>query len=362
MKVAVITCYFSPDYVRARTLRAAVKADPRTKLIIVKNQHKGLLRYPEIAWKLIQLRRQQKPDVYLLTFRGQEILPLVLLIAGLKPVIFDEFIVPIAYARDEPHARSLKTSIKHVLARLSEPFYRWWLRQCRIILADTKAHAELSARVSHVNLRQYRTLAVGTDETLFQPVELGKSELMSMPFRVFFYGNMLPLHGLSVVLAAAEQLKDQADIEFLIVGGKRPVAQAVADAEGRGAYLTYRKWIPFEELPEAIHASALCLGGPFGATPQAEHVITGKTYQFLACAAPTIVGQSQATDEFFTDKDTALMVPQGDAEALAAAITWAGKHRSELIDIGRSGRKLYERSFSSVVIAEEVRKLLDEVA
>ena len=44
-KVCVITCYKQPDYVRAVTLRAAVVANPGAKLLVVKNSHKGALRY-----------------------------------------------------------------------------------------------------------------------------------------------------------------------------------------------------------------------------------------------------------------------------------------------------------------------------
>lgn len=363
MKVAVITCYFDPDYVRARTIRAGVKAYPGAQLIVVKNQHKGVLRYPEMIWKLIELRRKQRPDIYLLTFRGQEMLPVVLLVAGLKPVIFDEFIVPIAYATGENHRRSVGTSIKHFLARASEPLYKLWLRQCRVILADTEAHAELSARVSRVNLRQYRVLPVGTDEQVFTPTTLTKDVLITKPFQVFFYGLLMtPLQGVEVIYAAAEQLKDKPDIEFLIVGGNKQTARRVSELATQGVHITYKAWIPFEELQQTIHSSALCLGGPFGGTPQANHVIGTKEYQFLACAAPTVVGDSEVTALFFKDKENALVVPQADPEALAKAISWGALHRSELVDIGRAGRKLYEREFSSEVIAGEIKKLLDEVA
>jgi glycosyltransferase involved in cell wall biosynthesis len=362
MKIAVITCYFDSDYVRARTLRAGVKAYPGARMIVIKNTHRSVLRYLEITWKLIQLRRTQKPDAYLLTFRGQEILPLVLLVAGLKPVIFDEFIVPIAYARGEQHRRSVSIAIKHTLARLSEPLYKWWLRQCRLILADTQAHAELSARVSQTNLSKYRVLPVGADEAIFKPTEIAKTELETRPYRVFFYGNMLPLHGIGTMLEAAVLLANQSDIEFLLVGGGNGVRKLAEQARERGAHLSYESWIVFDKLPAAIDASALCLGGPFGATPQAQHVITGKTYQFLACAAPTVVGASEVTDGLFIDKDNALVVPQADPEALAKAIQWGAKHRTELVEIGRSGRRLYERSFSSDVIATGVKKLLDELS
>src|SRR5262245_53175060 len=106
-KVCIITCYFQPDYVRARSLRAALKSLPGVETIIVKNTATGILRYPQIIWRIWRVKHTQKPDVYLLTFRGQEILPAILWLAGKKPVWFDEFIVPIAYATGEKHVQSM---------------------------------------------------------------------------------------------------------------------------------------------------------------------------------------------------------------------------------------------------------------
>lgn len=359
MKIAVITCYSDPDYVRARTLRAALKSIPGVNPIIIKNSHKGLLRYPQIVRMIWQVKRRQQPDAYLLTFRGQEILPIVLFLAGRRPVWFDEFIVPIAYATGENHRRSFAIVVKHFLARVSEPFYKGWLRRCKLILADTKAHAELSARVSHMNLSKYLAVPVGTDEKLFKP----SNKLVNDTgvFRVFYYSTgMQPLHGVPVVLEAAELLKDNKTIEFLIVGGKKPMARAVKVAQNRGANVRYETWIPFGDLVAIIQDAGLCLGGPFGDTPQAQHVITGKTYQFLACESPVLVGASEATNEYFVDKQNALVSVRGDAAALAKAIKWGWQHPPELAQIAQAGRKLYEKQFSTGAIARLLKPAVDD--
>lgn len=357
MKIAVITCYFLPDYVRARTLRAALEDIRGVQVIVIKNKHKGLLRYPEVLWKMWQVKRTQKPDAYLVTFRGQEILPWVLALAGNKPVIFDEFIVPIAYATGEHHRSSLSIRIKYFLARVSEPLYRRWLDRCVAILADTQAHAELSARLTRTNLSKYLVVPVGADEKLFKPAISTPAE----PFQVFYYSlGMQPLHGISFVLEAAEQLKDK-DVKFLMVGGKKPMEQAVSQAVANGAHVRYERWIPFEDLMSTIRGSSLCLGGPFGDTQQAHHVITGKTYQFLACGAPVLIGVSEATNEYFIDKQNALVVPQGDAAAIAKAILWAKKHPAEMAEIAKAGRKLYEKQFSSVAIAKLLEPLVSSL-
>jgi glycosyltransferase involved in cell wall biosynthesis len=355
MKLAIITCYHDPDYVRARSLRAALKLVPGVRTIVIKNRHKGVMRYFEVLARLWQVRRRQKPDAYLLTFRGQEILPFILLLIGRKPLIFDEFIVPMAYANGEHLNPTPAMRIKHLLARLGDPLYRLCLKRCKAILADTQAHAELSARTSNLNLRKILAVPVGTDEALFKPGPGVANEA----FRVFYYGNMLPLHGVETVIAAAEQLKDRSDIDFLLVGGNKQVRRAVLEAGMRGAHVEYRKWVPFAELPELMRGAARGLGGPCGDTPQARHVITGKTYQSLACQAPTVVGASDATDEYFIDKKNALVVPQANAEALKKAILWAQAHPHELKDVATAGRKLFENEFSTTAIARRLQPMLD---
>jgi glycosyltransferase involved in cell wall biosynthesis len=351
MKIAVITCYHDPDYVRARTIRAALRKVSGVSVIEVKNTSKGPLRYYQVLKQLWQVKKQQKPDAYVLTFRGQEILPFVQLIIGKKPLIFDEFIVPIAYANGESHKKTLKIRVFYFLARVSEPLYRSWLHRCKVVLADTKSHAELSARTSNMNLSTYVALPVGTDEKVFKP-STQKSAALDK-FQVFYYSTgMQPLHGIKYVLEAAELLKDDASIEFLIVGGKKHLKDAVAEAAKRGAHVRYESWIPFNDLLTTMYESGLNLGGPFGGTNQAQHVITGKTYQMLAAAVPTLVGDSEATQEFFKDKQNALVVPQADPAAIKKAILWAQEHPLDLKQIGLSGRKLYEKEFSTTALAK----------
>lgn len=359
MKIAVVTCYHDPDYVRARSLRAAIAAQAGVTPIIIKNSHKGILRYAQVLWQMILVKWRQKPAAFLITFRGQEILPLALLIAGRTPVWFDEFIIPSAYARAEKHQKSFAIVTKHFLARVSKPLYNFCLRRCDTILSDTLAHAELSARLVRINLSHYLPVPVGTDEKLFKPVDANKK---AEPFQIFYYSTgMQPLHGISYVLESAERLAGDRRFSFLLVGGKKPMEHAVADSVARGARIEYRAWVPFTDLPGIMRESGLCLGGPFGGTPQAEHVITGKSYQSLACGAPTIVGANVATEQFFKDKVNSIVVPQKNVDALIAAYTWAVENPRDLAAVAERGRKLYEREFSHEALARIVAPLVDMV-
>ena len=353
LKIAVITCYKDPDYVRARTLRAALKACPGVETIVIKNQRPGLGRYAEVFGKVTGTKFHDKPDAYLLTFRGYELLPFILFLAGTKPVIFDEFINLTEWVVDEHH----KLRAEGVAAKLLNWWYSRQLRRCRLILADTQAHADYSAKRSNVPIEKYLALPVGTDETVFT---LNKYQTNTKHFQVFYYGSTLPLHGLGVMLAAAEKLKNQSGIEFLLVGGGQKAAEAVARAKTSGANVSYQSWIPFDQLPATIAASQLCLAGPFGNTVQSQLVIRGTAYQFLACGAPTVIGANVASTDF-VDKTNALVVPQGDANALAETIDWAYKNQIKLPEIGRNGRQLFEEKFSTDAIARQLQPRLDRL-
>ncbi len=356
VKIAVVTCYKHPDYVRARALRAGLQANKDIETIVIKNTKRNVLRYTEVFLKVLKTRFTQRPDAYLITFRGYETLLLLTFVVWPKPIIFDELINLEEWAVDE-HQKLKRGTFG---ARLLSKFVSWQLRRCKIIIADTDAHARYSAKVSHIRLEKYVTVPLGTDETVFKPLRLRPRA--DGKFQVFYYGTMLPLHGLPYVLDAAVRLKDDERIEFLIVGGgltggSEKTIRLVEEATARGARIVYKEWIQFEDFPKTIAESGLCVGGPFGNTVQSQFVVTGKTYQFLASAAPVLIGRNAASGALL-DKVNCLSVPQGNAAAIAEAVRWAVAHPKELGGIAKNGRKLYEQKYSSAVIAKDMQKVV----
>lgn len=349
--IVVITCQPDPDYVRAAVLRIGIGALPGLKLSVIKNSRLNKLRYPEVAYKILQCRLTDNPDVYLLTFRGYEMLPWLLLVAVGKRVIFDEFINALEWGAYEHK----KFSPRSAFGKIFNGMYGFLLSRCFAILADTDAHADISSKLSAVSRNKYLAVPVSTNETLFFPSARQKR---GSQFNVFFYGNILPLHGLDIMLNAALQLKDERDISFTFIGGKPEHQSAVEYAIFSGARIAYFKYVPFIELPGYIHEASLCLGGPFGNTFQSQFVVTGKTYQFLAAGVPTVIGANKASG-LFKDKENSLVIPQGDSDALAAAILWAQQHPELLMAMGKAGRKLYETAFSNQIVADCLATLVN---
>ena len=353
MKITIVTCYDQNDYVRARSLRAALQATPGVETRIIKNLNKGLKRYIEVPIKLLKELVSDRPDAYVLTFRGYEMLPFLLLIKGRRPLVFDEFLNPAEYLAEHG-----KLKLDGKAAKLFIWWYRSLLKRCKFMLADTDAHADYSSELCNVPREKFIVLPVNADEKLFYPQPWPKSQ---KEFKIFYYGNgMTPLHGLEFVLQAAVALKDKTDIHLTIIGGKTKAEAACAEAMQQGANITYKTWVPFEDMPAMVAESDLCLGGPFGKTLQSQFVITGKTYQFLAAERPVVVGKNLAT-ESFKDKENCLLVEQGEAQSVLNTIIWAYEHQEELKSIAQKGRQLYETQFSQAIVNGKIAQLVEQL-
>lgn len=358
-KVAYVLCYRDPNYIRSLVLIRALRRLDTIDLVVVKNQHRGLLRYIEVPLRLAWVRLTKQPNIFIVGFRGHEVFwSLYPSMVG-KRIIFDEFINLHDWLVNEH--QKLKTG-SFAVKRL-DAYMKWVHRKSSIILTDTMAHAELSARIYGTNPKKVKVIPVGADEANFLP---SGSTPKSDDFEVLFYGSMLPLHGVEVILEAIRLLKSTGKIKqmsFKLVGGTGQDQKRLNDfvrANDLEQRIKLSSWIDYQKLPLAIEASSLGLGGPFGNTGQAQRVITGKTYQFLAMGRPVVVGKIGGM-EGFKNKNNCLIVEQGSALELAEALEWAYNNQRQLERIGKQARKLYENQFSETVQSQILDGILKDL-
>jgi len=353
LHIGYVLCYRDPHYIRSMSLLRALEACPKVKVVVARNTSRGLWRYIETWRALRRIHATHAPDIYILGFRGHEIFwPVYRLING-APLVFDALMSPFAALREE-HKGGL-------LGRLLAPSVYWFerrmLRRADLVLTDTRLHADFYARTFALSETRVCVLPVGA-------IELDSSAAASplsdkSPFSVLFYGSFLPLHGIEVIVAAAALLTDL-PIHFNFIGGSaRQARQLYRECEQlKVTRYTHRRWVPFEQiLQEEIPSADLCLGGPFGGTPQARRVVTGKTSQCLALGKATIIGCIDE-DYGFVDRVNCLLIEQRDVDALASSIRWAFEHRASLPELGARGRTLYLERLSTHVIAARLLEAL----
>ncbi len=351
LSVCHIVSYRDPGYVRTRTTRAALASINSCRVFDATNRKRGLLRYFETLAKVATIRWRYNPRVYLLGFRGHELFLFVRLLTLGKPLIFDEFMSPSDALINEKKAGFTG----RIAGVMLHPIEWLTLRLSRRVLTDTFSHQRFIAARFGVAQERIDVLYVGATPTDCVPDHVPTAG----PLRVLFYGTFLPLHGMDVLLHACKLVANE-EIEFRIIGGSgkplRRFEQLCRELQLKN--VRHDAWVEFDKLQSVeIPRADLCLGGPFGGTPQARRVISGKTFQCLSQGKPTVIGRIDE-DTGFQNELNCLLVDQAEPESLAQAFRWAIAHRDRLPSIGQRGKELYEERFSSVALGRQLELAL----
>ena len=134
-----------------------------------------------------------------------------------------------------------------------------------------------------------------------------------------FYGQFIPLHGMPTIARAASLCADNT-IRWEVIGDGQDATRFRALLASYGpSQLHWTPWVPYQELIHRIHRADVCLG-IFGTSNKALRVIPNKVFQILAAGRALISADTEAVRELLQPGPGIILVPPGDAEALAAAI------------------------------------------
>jgi glycosyltransferase involved in cell wall biosynthesis len=276
-------------------------------------------------------------DAVLVGYPGHFDLAAARRIAGAAPVVFNP-LVSLWDTLVDDRGRFREGSVPAQALRRVD---RWALRAADLVVADTAANAAWLRDLA--GLERVESCFVGAEERLFMPAEAERE-----PATVLFVGKLIPLHGLETILAAARLVPE---IRFRVVGDGqlRPLL------DSRPTNVEHVPWLPYEQLPGELQR-ATCALGVFGTSAKAARVIPNKAFQALACATPLVTADTPAARELLVDGESALLVPAGDPDALAAAVTRVCENAGTL---GASGLAAYREHASEEVLGRRWRALIE---
>jgi glycosyltransferase involved in cell wall biosynthesis len=220
------------------------------------------------------------------------------------------------------------------------------LRAADLVVADTRANADHLAGLADLPSERVEVAFVGAEDRVFTP-GWGAVE----PFTVLFVGKLIPLHGLETILAAARATPE---LRYRLVGS----GQLQPLVETRPENVEWVPWVQYERLPQELHRAAVALG-IFGTSGKAQRVIPNKAFHALACGTPLVTADSPAARELLVDGESALLVPPGDAGALAGALRRLAGDPELGRRLSRGGRAAYEAQASEAVLGRRWRDLIE---
>jgi glycosyltransferase involved in cell wall biosynthesis len=181
-------------------------------------------------------------------------------------------------------------------------------------------------------------------------------------FIVSFAGVLGYSQDLDVVLEAANLLRDQNDITWLIVGDGVEASRLKHRARVMG--LEKARFIPMqprERYPAVLHASDVGLATLHGDvhTP----VVPSKILSIMAAGLPVVASLPLAGDapRLVEEAACGICLPPGDPHALAEAVSSLYGDRRLCKKLGEHGRQYAETELSLEVCVDRYEALLDEL-
>ena len=310
------------DYIRNTQEISLLKAQGN-EVTVIGSERKSYPRRLLKVWGELICTRMKNYDAVFVGFAPQLVFPFLAKL-GKKTLCIDFFISVYDTLADD--RRKIKKG--GIFARLAKWLDRKTIHSADIVVCDTNAHGKYFCEEFDFPQERIETLYLEADESIYYPREQVKPPEYSDDFVVLYFGSILPLQGVDVILGAIDRLKDEKNLRFVIVG---PIPDGMKKTgEGITEYIS---WLSQEELAERISQADLCLAGHFdGERGKANRTIAGKTYIYRAMGKRIILGDSDANRELFPD---GIYVPRGNSEALAEKIL--------------EEKKLYEKNKSDTI-------------
>lgn len=257
----------------------------------------------------------KKADVIFVGFAPQLVMPFLKKWNKKKTVVIDFFISMYdTCVMDRTYFKKGSIFAK-ILHRIDEKT----LACCSHVIVDTKADADFFAEEFHTSRDKMEVLYLEADTKIYQPDKYKAAEKAAKKnnFSVLYFGSILPLQGIDVILEAQRLLKEEKNISFTMIG---PVDEKKVKKE-EYPNTTFYEWLSQEELAEKIAQADLCLAGHFhGTIGKASRTIPGKAYIYEVMGKRMILGDNAANHELFTEDERHTFVKMGDAQALADCI------------------------------------------
>lgn len=213
-----------------------------------------------------------------------------------------------------------KISPKSLIAKLLYRLDYKTIHAADAIISDTRADSRYFSKTFNMDSKMLQVLYLEADTEYYKPQPL--AEKRTDKFTVLYFGSILPLQGIEIILESARIMSDHDNIVFDIIG---PVEKKLMKQYGSLPNTRFTDWLPQKDLADRIARSDLCLAGHFSSEiDKASRTIPGKAYIYRAMEKPMILGDNPANHELFQEKNSSIFyVQMGSAPKLKEKILFA---------------------------------------
>ena len=235
--------------------------------------------------------------------------------------------------------------------------------RCTLVLGQSRGFLESIARYCS-DVRKIRYFPSWAEEVFNQPdlVPAPEVPVLEGTFNVLFAGNIGEAQDLPAVLDAAESLKHNPAIRWLIVGDGRKSDWLLDEVARRGLQdnVLLLGRFPVERMPSFYaHAGALLVS--LKKDPVFSMTIPGKVQSYLMAGVPLVGMLDGEGAKVITEANAGLVCAAGDASGLAAVVLqMAAMRADQRHQLGANGRAFAQKEFGRSLLMDRLDVLLHE--
>ncbi|MCR5871133.1 glycosyltransferase family 4 protein [Sphingomonas sp. J344] len=182
-------------------------------------------------------------------------------------------------------------------------------------------------------------------------------------FKVMFAGNLGQAQDIPVIIAAADLLRDEPNLRWIIVGDGRAGADAREEVARRGleGRVIFAGRYPIERMP-SFFAAADALLVSLRDEPIWSLTIPGKVQSYLASGKPVVAMLNGEGARVIAESGGGVAGPAGDAAALAENVrTLMAMPVERRAEIGQAGRAYCQREFDRAQLVNKLEGWIEEL-
>ncbi len=194
-----------------------------------------------------------------------------------------------------------------------------------------------------------------------KPDELVKKHGLEGKFVAAYIGTIGMAHGLGTILEAAQRMKANRDIAFVLVGAGAERAALEQQARGRGLdNVIFVGSVGKDDVVRywLLADAALVL---LRNRPVFRHVLPSKMFEAMATARPIVLGVLGESADLLEAAGAGVVIQPESAEALEKAILRLATDPEGSKELGRKGRRFVEAEFDrdklAALMLEELRSV-----
>lgn len=258
----------------------------------------------------------------------------------------------------------LRGPIPAALARLRDPTLRD--AYATVVVGELMAR-----RVQALGVPLARVHVIGNwcDDETIKPVAANDNPLreawhLSGKFVVGYSGNLGRAHDFETVLAAAERLRDQSHIVFLMIGSGKHSEDLIKAVKARGLENSFR-FQPYQERAMLPHSLGVADVHWLSLHPALEGLLVpSKFYAVAAAGKPTVmIGDPEGEiGRLIREHRCGTIIVPGDAAALADTLRLWSERPKSIVEMGARARQMLDAQFTRRRAFDQWGRLVGQLA